>query len=117
MHLFPNLGGGFVARVGIYEAWQLPLTLVMLLTAVFTTRYPIALFDRFENLIGKIADRPYLSAVLIAGVTICARLAPFPFIGTPQPILSDEVKVGASVKAKGCELTLLRRAIYDLYPG
>jgi hypothetical protein len=91
MHLLSNLGGDFVARIGIYEAWQLPLTLLMLLTAALITKYPVALFSRFERLVGKIADRPYLSAAVVAGVALCARLALSPFLGTPQPILSDEV--------------------------
>lgn len=91
MHLLSNLGGDFVARVGIYEAWQLPLTLLMLLTAILITKYPIALFARFEEVVGKIADRPYLSVAVVAGVATCARLALCPFLGTPQPVLADEV--------------------------
>jgi hypothetical protein len=98
MHLWSNLGSGFVARVGIYEAWQLPLTLLMILTAGLITKYQIALLARFENLIGKIADRPYLSAVLIAGVVICARLTLSPFLGTPQPIVADEISLMLQAK-------------------
>ncbi len=98
MHLLANIGDDFISRVGIYEAWQLPLTLLMLLTAVLITKYPIRLFAKFENLVGKIADRPYLSAALIAGVATCARLALSPFLGTPQPIVADEVSLTLQAK-------------------
>src|SRR5271170_194276 len=98
MHSLSNLGGEFVARVGIYEAWQLPLTLFMLLTAALITKYPIGLFAKFEDLIGKIADRHYLSAALIAGVAACARLSLSPFIGTPQPTIPDEFSLMLQAK-------------------
>ncbi len=90
MHLLSSLGA-LDAKIGIYELWQLPLTLVMLLTAVLITKYPIALFAKFESFVGRIADRPYLSAALVAGLAAGARLALAPFIGTPQPIIPDEV--------------------------
>src|SRR5271154_5436954 len=93
MHLLSNLGGDFVARVGIYEAWQLPLTLLMLLSAVLIAKYPIGLFARCENIAAKIADRPYLTAALIAGAATGARLALSPFLGTPQPIVADEASL------------------------
>ena len=60
MHLLSNLGSDFVARVGIYEAFQLPLTLVMILCGLFLARHPIALFAKFENHISKLAHQPYL---------------------------------------------------------
>ena len=90
MHLLPNLGGAFVERVGLYEAWQLPLTLLMLLAAAIITKNEIGLFVKIEDLIRKIEDRPYLSAALLAGVAACLRLSLSPFIGTPQPIVPDE---------------------------
>ena len=93
MHLLSNLGGDFVARVGIYEAWQLPLTVLTLLIAALITKYPIGMFAEFENLVGKISDRPYLSAALIAGAAASARLALSPFLGTPEPIVLDEVSL------------------------
>ena len=98
MHLLSTLGSDFVVRVGIYEAWQLPLTLVALLTAVFITKRPIGLFTGFEEFVSKIADRPYLSAVLIASAATCARLALSPFLGTPQPIVADEVSLMLQAK-------------------
>jgi hypothetical protein len=98
MHLLSNLGGDFVARVGIYEAWQLPLTLLMLLSAVLIAKYPIGLFAKFENFAGKIADRPYLSAALIAGAATGARLALSPFLGIPQPIVADEASLMLQAK-------------------
>ena len=78
-----------VERVG-YEAWQLPLTLIMLLTAALVTKYPIKLFANFEHLIGKISGRPFLSVTLLAGAAACARLSLSPFIGTPEPVIPDE---------------------------
>jgi hypothetical protein len=98
MRLLSILGGEFVAKVGIYEAWQLPLTVLMILTAVLITKYPIGLFTRFENLVSRIADRPYLSAALIAGAATCARLALSPFLGTPEPIAADEASLMLQAK-------------------
>ncbi len=93
MHLLSNVGGEFVARVGIYEAWQLPLTLLALLIAALITKYPIGIFAEFENLVSRIARRPYLSAALIAVAAASARLALSPFLGTPQPVVPDEVSL------------------------
>jgi hypothetical protein len=93
MHLLSNVGGEVVARVGIYEAWQLPLTLLTLLIAALITKYPIGLFAEFENLVSRIARRPYLSAALIAVAAASARLALSPFLGTPQPVVPDEVSM------------------------
>ena len=72
--------------------------LTTLSTAVLITKYPIRLFAKFENLVGRIADRPYLSAALIAGVATCARLALSPFLGTPQPIVADELSLTLQAK-------------------
>jgi hypothetical protein len=93
MHLLSSLSGAFVVRVGIYEAWQLPLTLLMLLAAALITKYPIGLFASFENLVRRSADRPYLSAALIGGAAACARLALSPLLGIPQPIVPDEMSL------------------------
>jgi hypothetical protein len=98
MHLMSNLGGGLVARVGVYESWQLPLTLLMLLVAALITKYPIGLFAKFEDLIAKIADRPYLSAALIVGFAACARLALSPLLGIPQLIIDDEISLTLQAK-------------------
>jgi hypothetical protein len=93
VHLLWYIPAQIVTRVGLYEAWQLPLTLLALLTAALITKYPIGLFAKFETLVGRIADRPYLSATLIAAVATCARLALSPFLGTPEPIVPDEVSL------------------------
>ena len=53
MHLLSNVGSEVVARVGIYEAWQLPLTLLALLIAALITKYPIGIFAEFENLVSR----------------------------------------------------------------
>ncbi len=98
MHSLSNLGGAFVARVGIYEAWQLPSALLMALAAVLIARRPIGQFQRLENLVGRIADRPYLSAALIAGIAVCARLALSPFLGIPQLIVPDEMSLTLQAK-------------------
>lgn len=98
MHLLSNLGGDFVARVGIYEAWQLPLTLVMLLIALLITKYPLSLFTKAEHFISTIGDRPYLSAVLVGAVAACGRLALSPTLGVPQPIVADEVSLTLQAK-------------------
>jgi hypothetical protein len=91
MHLLSVLGDILAEKAGICEAWQAPLTLLLLLGGVLITKFPLGLFARFENLLGKIADQPYLSAALIAGFAACARLALSPFLGTPQPIVPDEI--------------------------
>jgi hypothetical protein len=93
MHLLSNVGSEVVARVGIYEAWQLPLTLLALLIAALITKYPIGIFAEFENFVSRIARRPYLSAALIAVAAASARLALSPFLGTPQPNIPDEVSL------------------------
>ena len=93
MVLLSNTGLALVTRVGIYEAWQLPLTLLALLIAALITKYPIGLFAKFEYFVSIIAGRPYLSAALIAGLAACARLALSPFLGTPQPIIADEMSL------------------------
>ena len=85
------LGGVLVAKVGIYEAWQLPLTLLALPTAALITKYPIGVFAEFEYLVTRISNRPYLSAALIAAGATCARLALSPFLGVPEPVVPDEV--------------------------
>ena len=93
MRLLSNLAGELVARVGIFEAWQLPLTLLALATAVLITKYPIRVFAGFERVISKISDRPYLSAALIAAAATGARLALSPFLGIPEPVVPDEVSL------------------------
>ena len=93
MLLLSNVGGELVARVGIYEAWQLPLTLLALLIAALITKYPIGIFAGFENLVSRIAGRPYLSAASIAAAATCARLALSPFLGIPEPIVPDEISL------------------------
>src|SRR5579863_5183501 len=98
MPLLSSLFGGFVARVGIYEAWQLPLTLVMIVIAVLITKHPVSLFPRFEDFVTQIAGRTYLSAALITIAATCARLALLPFLGTPQPIVADEVSLMLQAK-------------------
>ena len=70
----------------------------MLLTAVLITKYPIAPFPRFEELVSEIADRPYLSAAAVAGAALCARLALSPFLETPQPIVADEISLMLQAK-------------------
>ena len=87
------LGGELVAKVGIYEAWQLPLTLLALPTAALITKYPIGVFAEFEYLVSRISNRPYLSAALIAAAATCARLALSPFLGVPEPVVPDEVSL------------------------
>ena len=106
MHLLSSLGA-LDAKIGIYEVWQLPLTLVMLLTAVLITKYPIALFAKFESFVGRIADRPYLSAALVAGLAAGARLALAPFIGTPQPIIPDEVSFLLQAETYSADISLV----------
>jgi hypothetical protein len=90
MQLALHLAQEIIRRIGLYEAVQLPLTLVMLAVAIFIAKYPIRLFDTFEDLVGKIAQRPFLSAALIAGAAIGLRAALSPFIGIPQPTVPDE---------------------------
>ena len=90
MHLLSHLSS--VERVG-YEAWQLPLTLLMLVTAALVTKYPIKLFANFEHLIGRTSGRPFLSAALLAGAAVCARLSLSPFIGTPEPVIPDDASL------------------------
>ena len=90
MQLLSQFSHGFVQRYGLYEAWQLPLTVIMLFVAAIIAKYPTDLFVKLENLVSKIAQRPYLSAALIAGVAILARAALWPLIGIPQPIIPDE---------------------------
>src|ERR1700758_4794942 len=90
MQLLSQLSHFFVQRYGLYEALQLPMTVIMLIVAILITKYPIELFVKLEDLVGKIAKRPYLSAALLAGVAILARAALCPFLGIPQPIIADE---------------------------
>ena len=85
------LGGELVAKVGIYEAGQLTLTLLALATAALNAKYPIGVFAEFEGLVTRISTRPYLSAALIAAAATSARLALSPFLGVPEPVVPDEV--------------------------
>ena len=87
------LGSELVAKVGIYEARQLPLTLLALATAASITKYPIGVLAEFEDLVTRISNRPYLSAALIAIAATGARLALSPFLGVPEPVVPDEVSL------------------------
>lgn len=87
------LGGELVAKVGIYEAGQLTLTLLALATAALNAKYPIGVFAEFEGLVIRISTRPYLSAALIAAAATSARLALSPFLGVPEPVVPDEVSL------------------------
>jgi hypothetical protein len=87
------LGGELVAKVGIYEAGQLTLTLLALATAALNAKYPIGVFAEFEGLVTRISTRPYLSAALIAAAATSARLALSPFLGVPEPVVPDEVSL------------------------
>ncbi len=93
MRLLSNLGGELVARVGIFEAWQLPLTLLALVTAVSITKYPVRVFADFERVVSKLSDWPYLSTALIAAVACSSRLALSPFLGVPEAIVPDEISI------------------------
>jgi hypothetical protein len=85
-HVYSEL----VARIGVFEVWQLPLTLAMAVLAVVLARYPENLLARFESLIEAITRRPYLSLTLIVAIAIGGPLALRPFVGFPDPIVADE---------------------------
>ncbi len=77
-HVFSAL----VLRIGLYETWQLPLTLAMAALAIVVARYPENLLAKLEAFIGAIAsslgptDAPgILLAVLLATAVMAASLA------------------------------------------
>jgi hypothetical protein len=79
-----------VFRLGLYEAWQAPLTLAMIVLAILIIGCPANPFARLEALVRSMALRPYVSLALIVLLAIGGPLALRPWLGFPDPIISDE---------------------------
>ena len=79
-----------VSRLGLHEAWQLPLTILMIVLAVAISRRPVNVIQRLEVCIGWVALRPNLALSLLAAASIAGPLALRPFLGFPDPTIPDE---------------------------
>jgi hypothetical protein len=93
-----HIYSGLVLRIGLFEIWQLPLTLAMVVLAIVVARYPENPLARFEAFIGAIASRPYLSLTLIVLIAIGGPLALRPFVGFPDAFIADEYSLMLQAK-------------------
>ena len=85
-HAFSSLA----FRLGLYEAWQAPLTLAMIVVAILIVGRPDNPLARLEALVRSIALRPYVSLSLIVLLAIGGPLLLRPWLGFPDPVISDE---------------------------
>ena len=76
--------------LGVYEIWQLPFTLAMMVLAAAITARPVKAFEKVEAFLARIGERPILSILVICALVIVPRLALWPLIGAQDPVIGDE---------------------------
>ncbi len=82
-----------IQTLGIYEAWQLPLTLAAAMLALMIAIRPVRLFSAVEEWITIASDRPLLSIVIIIAITVGSRVVLLTIIGIQDPIAADEFSI------------------------
>ncbi|WP_294533956.1 hypothetical protein [uncultured Rhodoblastus sp.] len=87
-----------IERFGIYEVWQIALTLAMVLLALVIAKRPVKLFSTVEVWFKSIGDRPFVAILVIVAVEIGLRVALLPLVGIQDPIASDEFSLMLQAK-------------------
>jgi hypothetical protein len=89
----PHLVGLLAAKIGLYQAVQIPLVLGALALATLRPGLGAPVFDRLERCVRRLDRRPMASLMLVGACALALRALLIPFIGGMQPIAADETSL------------------------